>query len=69
MTDEEDQRLIQGIIPDMILDARGRINDGTFPDNPLDDSVSLFEHKTLASLKVTVESRAKAVQSDLLNHA
>jgi len=24
--DEEDQRLIQGIIPDMILDARGRIN-------------------------------------------
>ena len=24
-TDEEDQRLIQGIIPDMILDARGRM--------------------------------------------
>ncbi len=35
-TDEEDQRLIQGIIPDMVIDARGRINGGTFPDNPLD---------------------------------
>ena len=33
-TDEEDQRLIQGIIPDMILNACGRLNGGTFPDNP-----------------------------------
>ena len=65
VTDEEDQHLIQGIIPVMILDARGRINSGTFPDNPLDDRVSLFELKALASLKVTVESRASAVQSDL----
>ena len=39
MTDEEDQRLIQGIFPDMIIDARGRIKDGTFPDKPLDDRV------------------------------
>ena len=31
-TDEEDQRLIQGIIPDMVIDARGRINGGTFPE-------------------------------------
>ena len=45
--DEGNQRLIQGVIPDMILDARGRIKGGTFPDNPLDDRVSLFEHKTL----------------------
>ena len=65
VTDEEDKILIQGIIPNMILGARGRINGGIFPDNPLDDRVSLFEHKTLASLKVTVESRAKAVQSYL----
>ena len=49
--DEDDQRLIQGIIPDMVIDARGRINSGAYPDNPLDDRVSLFEHKTLASLK------------------
>ena len=26
-TDDEDQRLIQGIIPDMIVDARGRMNE------------------------------------------
>ena len=46
MADEEDQRLIQGIIPDMVIDARGRVNGETFPDNPLDDRVSLFEQKT-----------------------
>ena len=68
-TDEEDQRLIQGIIPDMVIDARGRINGGTFPDNPLDDRVSLIEHKTLASMKVTVESRAHTVQRDLKKRA
>ena len=64
-TDEEDQRLIQGIIPDMVIDARERINGGTFPDNPLDDRVSLIEHKALASMKVTAESRAHTVQRDL----
>ena len=37
VTDEEDQRLIQGIIPDMVIDARGRVNGETFPDNPFDD--------------------------------
>ncbi len=68
-TDEEDQRLIQGIIPDMVIDARGRINGGIFPDNPLDDRVSLIEHKTLASMKVTVESRAHTVQRDLKKRA
>ena len=31
--------------------------------------MSLFEHKTLASLKDTVESRAKAVQSNLKKRA
>ena len=29
-----------------------------FPDNPLDDLVSLYENKILAGLKVTVETRA-----------
>jgi len=47
--DEDYQRLIQGIIPDMVIDACGRINSGAYTDNPLDDRVSLFEHKTLAS--------------------
>ena len=35
----------------------------------LDDRVSLFEHKTLASLKVTVEARANLVRSDLNKRA
>jgi len=69
VTDEEDQRLFQGIIPDTILDARGRINGGASPDNPVENRVSLFEHKTLASLKDTIESRAKAVQSDIKKRA
>ena len=33
MTDEEDQRLIQGIIPDLVIDARGRVNGETFLNN------------------------------------
>ena len=36
VTDEEDEHLVQGIIPDMVIDARGRINGRTFfPDNTL----------------------------------
>ena len=34
-TDEKDQRLIQGIIPDMVIDARGRISGGRFLGNQL----------------------------------
>ena len=48
-TEEEDQRLIQGIIADIIIDVRGHINSG-IPDNPLGDRVALFEHIALASL-------------------
>ena len=47
VTDEEDHRLIQGIIPDMILDVRGQSYGGTYPDNPLDDRVSLFVTKPM----------------------
>jgi len=35
----------------------------------MDDQVGLFEHKTLASLKVTVEARAEAVQRYLKKRA
>ena len=35
----------------------------------MDDRVSLIEHKTLASMKVTVESRAHTVQRDLKKRA
>jgi hypothetical protein len=37
--------------------------------NPLDDRVSLFEYKTLASLKVSEEARANLVRSDLKKRA
>jgi hypothetical protein len=53
----------------MVIDAHGRINGGAFPDNPFDDRVSLFEHKILVSLKVTVEARANFVQNDLKKRA
>ena len=53
----------------MVIDARGRVNGETFPDNSLDDRVSLFEHKTLACLKVTVEARANLVRNDLKKRA
>jgi len=63
---EEDQRLIQGIIPDMVIYARGRINGGTFPDNPLGDRVSLIEHKTLASMKMMFNVISKSVERTLI---
>ena len=50
MTEEEDQRFIQGIIADIIIDVRGHINSG-IPDNPLGDRVTLFERIALANLK------------------
>ena len=42
----------------MVVDARGRINSGAFPGNPLDDRLSLFEHEALASLKMSVKERS-----------
>ncbi len=48
--------------PDMVIDADGRINIGAFPDNPLDDRLKHFEHKSLASLKVSVEALSLKVQ-------
>ena len=38
-----------------------------FPDNPLDDRVSFFQHKVLTSMsmKVTVKTHANLVRSDL----
>ncbi len=51
--------------PDVVFDARCRINSGAFPDNPFDDRLSLFEQKALASLNVSVEEQANLVRSDL----
>ncbi len=49
----------------MVIDARGRINSGAFP---LVDRLS-FEHKALASLKVSVEGHTNLVLSDLKRRA
>ncbi len=36
-----------------------------FPDNPLDDRVSFFQHKVLTSMSMMVKTRANLVRSDL----
>ena len=59
--DEVDARLLQGIIPDAVIDARD-CDAGPFPtSNPLVGCKTLVEHKTLASLLVSVRARAKKV--------
>ena len=52
-----------------VFSAVAKIVGGTSPDNPLDDRVSLIEHKSLASMKVTVDSRAHTVHRDLKKRA
>ena len=47
------------------MHRRDQINGGIFPDNPVDDRMSLFEHKALVSMEVTVETRVDLVRSDL----
>ena len=62
--DEDDERLIQLKIPEMNtnlidprIDGRGRINTWAVCNTPFDYRVSLFEHKTLDNVKVSVEAR------------
>ena len=67
--DEVDARLLQGIIPDMVIDARD-CDAGPFPtSNPLVGCKTLVEHKTLASLLVSVQARVKKVQTDIQKRA
>ena len=41
----------------MVIDARGRVNNGgIFPGSLFDDRVNLFEYKVLARQKVNVEA-------------
>ena len=51
---EDGQRLLQGIVPDGFLDTQGRGG----PANPQ----LFFEHKTLASLLISVQERVRQVQ-------
>jgi len=67
--DEVDARLLQGIIPDIVIDARD-CDAGPFPTpNPLVGRKTLVEHKTLASLLLSVRARAKKVQTDIQKRA
>jgi len=68
--DEDGQRLLQGIIPDMLIDARGC---GGGPFNALPNRLvgfqTLGEHKTLASIGMSVEARAELIQQQYEKHA
>ena len=66
---EEDVRLIRGIIPDLAVNAQD-CDAGPFPSrNPIVGRKSLFEHKTLASLLVSVQARARKVLADIKKRA
>ena len=63
--DEVSVRLIQVTIPDMAIDARD-CEHGPFPSpNPIVGGKNHFEHKTLASLLVSVQARARKVLTDI----
>ena len=55
---EDGQRLRQGIVPDGFLDAQGRVG----PANPLSGLRHIFEHKSLASLLISVQELVRQVQ-------
>ena len=68
-TDEVDARLLQGIIPDIVVDARD-CDAGPFPTpNPLVGRKFLVEHKTLASLLISVVARARKIHIDIKKRA
>ena len=62
---EDRQRLLQGVVPDSFLDAQSRGG----PANPLSGRRHIFEHKTLASLLISVQERARQVQHQTLRVA
>ncbi|MEI6872924.1 MAG: hypothetical protein WCL08_11635, partial [Verrucomicrobiota bacterium] len=67
--DEVSARLLQGIIPDMVIDARDCVAGPFSTPNCLVGRQTLVEHKTLASLLMSVKSRAKKVHTDIKNRA
>ena len=69
-TDEDKQRLINGIIPDGLVDARNCSSNGPFQaPNKLMGYQTLIEHKTLASLGTSVEDRQRKINADIKKHA
>ena len=51
LNEGDGQRLLQGVIPDGFFDAQGHGD----PANPLSGRRHIFEHKTLASLLISVQ--------------
>ena len=70
LLDEDGERKVQGIIPDMIIDARGS-GGGPFIGmcNRLVGRQTLGEHKTLASTSISVQARVERVRQQYLQHA
>jgi hypothetical protein len=67
--DEISARMYQGILPDGVINALD-CDAGPFPSpNPLVGRKTLVEHKTLASLLISVQARAKKVHTDIQNRA
>ena len=66
LTSTADERHLQGILPDLLLDCS--LPPG-LPSNPLDGHRHLGEMKTLSQRKKSVEERAQRIQRDLKEHA
>ena len=68
--DEDKQRLLNGIIPDGLVDARNCTSNDPFQaPNKLLGCQTLIEHKTMASLGMTVEDRQSKINTDIKKHA
>jgi len=64
--DINDQRAINGIIPDLLVDGRGLTTSKGFHEgNKLLDNLTLGEHKTLSSQLESVEDRARRIDPDI----
>jgi hypothetical protein len=66
LVSDDDQRHIQGILPDMMLDCS--LPPGQ-QSNPLDGCRHLVELKTISQRNVSVEERAAKIQRDIVQHA
>jgi len=66
LVSDDDERHLQGIIPDMMLDCS---NPPGQPSNPLDGCRQLVELKTLSQRDFPVEARAAKIQREVEQHA
>jgi hypothetical protein len=66
LVSDDDERHLQGIIPDMMLDCS--LPPGQ-PSNSLDGCRQLVELKTISQRNVSVEERAVKIQREVVQHA